>query len=258
METIVPADGPYVIYEGKKLLDLSSCDFLGLSQHPEVKKEAIKYTLKYGVAALTYSTIQHEIEAKLAQYLGKETALLFSCLPALQGLKIADNTYLMGVTGPRGFGSSADLGLVCGALLCTSGAFVAGPKKQLASLSPGVLSFPVLGALSCALSLIPEMDAERKMIHEHKAWLLKQLSPFPTEELRSPRILLKSPQAEAIRQFFLQEQIYLSPCQDQTLCFSMTALHTADDLDLLSQAFKKLAATDLALAMQSLTPTPSK
>lgn len=279
MESIAPVDGPYVLLDGKKLLDFSSCDFLGLSQHPEVKKGAIKYALKYGVGTSPHSTIstpQLEIESKLAHYLGKEKALLFSCEPELhqqleklgativsaengstkaKGLKVNDETFLFGMTGTNGFGSQSD-DMICGSLLCSSGAFVAGTKKQLAELMSGRISFPALGALDCALSFIPEMDAERKMVQKHKSWLIKELSKFSIEELRSPRVILSSKDAELMRQFLLQEQIYLAPSQNQTLYISITALHTPDDLDQLAATLKKLSTTDLALATQSLTPTP--
>ncbi|MGH2637828.1 MAG: hypothetical protein ACRDF4_00850 [Rhabdochlamydiaceae bacterium] len=284
MESNVPIDGPYVLYEGKKFLDFSSCDFLGLTQHPEVKKGAIKYALKYGVGAWAHSIPQSEIETKLAHYLGKESAILFSCkselcaqleklgatilstetddlslLKKAKGLKVADDTFLLGMTGTHGFGSSGGLSHVdalCGSFLCGSGAFIAGSKKYLASFNPSPLSFPALGALDCALSFIPEMETERKLVQKHKSWLIKQLGDFSMTELRSPRLFLSSDEAVAIRQFFLQEQIYLAPSKNQTLYFSMTALHTPDDLEQLAVAFKKFSATDLALAMQSLTPTP--
>lgn len=280
MESIAPVDGPYVVCDGKKLLDFSSCDFLGLAQHPEVKKGAIKYALKYGVGTPTpgtLSTPQLEVEAKLAHYLGKEQALLFASESELQaqleklgvtlfsaeteegkkgkGLKVADETYLLGMIGSNGFGTSGT-DLVCGSFMCGSGAFLAGPKKQLSGLTAGALSFPTLGALDCALVFIPEMEAERKMILKHKAWLLKELGDFSATQLRSPRVVISSKEAVQMRQFLLQEQIYLAPSKDQTLYFSITALHTPDDLDQLAVALKKLSATDLALAMQSLTPTP--
>ena len=277
MESIAPIDGPYVVCEGKKLLDFSSCDFLGLAQHPEVKKGAIKYALKYGVGSAVVSTPQLEVEAKLAHYLGKEQALLFSSESELRaqleklgatlfsaeiedgkkgkGLKVADETYLLGMTGSNGFGTTGT-DLVCGSFMCGTGAFLAGPKKQLSTLTAGSLSFPTLGALDCALIFIPEMEAERKMVLKHKAWLLKQLTDFSITELRSPRVVITSKEAPLMRQFLLQEQIYLAPAKDQTLYFSLTALHTPDDLDQLAVALKKISGTDLALAMQSLTLTP--
>ena len=286
MESIAPTDGPYIIIDGKKLLDFSSCDFLGLAQHPEVKKGAIKYALKYGVGTpplSIQSTPQLEIEAKLAHYLGKESALLFACPTELRaqldklgaspistetadasslkkgkGVKVADDTYLLGMTGARGFGSASELpvDIVCGSLMLGSGAFIAGPKKQLATLTPGQLSYPALGAIDCALSFIPEMEHERKMVLKYKSWLVKLLGDFSIKEMKSPRVILSSQQAEAVRSYFLQEQIYLAPSVNDTLYFAITALHTPDDLDQLSFAVKKLSETDLALSMQELTPTP--
>ncbi len=288
MESITPTDGPYVIYKGKKLLDFSSYDFLGLTQHPEVKKGAIKYALKYGVGTspLSLSSSPHrEIEAKLAHYLGQEAALLFSSQRELQlqlnkldatvistetddlttlkktkGLTIADDTFLIGIEGKNGFGSDLSdvehIDMVCGSLLCGSGAFIAGRKTKVAALTSGALSFPVLGALDSALVFIPEMEAERKLVHNHQAWLVNQLDDFSIRKLRSSRVVLQTNEAETLRQFFIQQQIYLAPSQNKTICFSPTALHTPDDLDQLAAALKKLAATDLALAMQSLTPAP--
>lgn len=251
MESIAPTDGPYIVYEGKKLLSFSSCDFLGLAQHPEVKKGAIKYALKYGVSGGARSAPQKEVEAKLAHYLGKETACLFSATSELENctVKAANHTYLLGITGPHGFETAA--GAICGALLCGSGAFIAGSKKQLSNTVSGAVSFPSLGALDCALSLIPEMEEERKVVQKHRAWLTKLLK----QESPTPLITIQSEKAADIQQFFLQEQIYLAK-EGNTLHFALTALHTPDDLDQLATSFKKFSATDLARSMQSLTPTP--
>lgn len=289
MEFIAPTDGPYVVLEGKKLLDFSSCDFLGLAQHPEVKKGAIKYALKYGVAAHPFSTPQREVESKLAHYLGKESALLFSCTALLRteleqagamvvsteegnlatlkkanGLKVADDTHLFGMAEGNGFRSFSEIShidAICGTLLGGAATFIAGGKKQLAAFRQHAVSFPTLGALDSALSFIPEMDAERKAISKRKVWLtktLKNIRDADIEELVSPRVAVRCEGADDLRQFFLKEQIFVAPAKDQTLYFSITALHTPDDLDQLSDALKKLATTDRALAMQSLTLTPSK
>jgi hypothetical protein len=283
VKSIAPTDGPYVIYEGKKFLDFSSCDFLGLAQHPEVKKSAIKYALKYGVGACDHSTPQKEVESKLARYLNKECAFLFACSLELQtqlekagatvlstetnepsslkktkGFKVADDTYLFGLTGTNGFGSAAELSTtdaICGSLLSGSVTFLAGSKKQLASFIPGALSFPIIGALDCALSFIPEMEVERKTIQKYKTWLTKALGKLSAGQLSSPRVFIKTDHADALRQFFLKEEIYLDPSHSKPY-FSVTVLHTPDDFDQLSTALKKLAATDLALATQSLTLTP--
>lgn len=278
MEAIAQADGPYLLCEGKKLLDFSSYDFLGLAQHPEVKKSSIKYTLKYGVGTppdAISSAPQIEVEGKLAHYLGKEAAILFpsesemrlqleklgatlfstetdelSSVKKNKGLKVADDTFLLGTKEPYGFGSSeafSHFDAVCGLLSCGvggSGAFIAGPKKVMAAFQPSsALCFPAIGALDCALSLIPEMEAERKTVEKNKAWLVKEVEAFSTQPLRSPRIILtfKSKEsADAVRHSFLQEQIYLAPPKNGHLCLSTTALHTPDDLDQLAVALKKL------------------
>ena len=78
---VTPIDGPYLQYQNKRLLDFSSQDFLGLSQHPDIKKSAIKYTLRLGVGTLSpvfESLPQKQIEEKLAQLLGSEKAILFN------------------------------------------------------------------------------------------------------------------------------------------------------------------------------------
>ncbi len=261
MDSIAPVDGPYINLDGKKLLDFSSCDYLGLAQHPEVKKGAIKYALKYGVGALLNSFPQKEVEKKLAQYLNKETALLLTSdidVTALKKTKIKEITDTLGMVGDNGFGSASEGDVVYGALHFGGANFIAGPKKQLASFTAEKISFPALGAIDCALSFIPEMEQERKMVLKHKSWLVKQLSDFSLKEEKMPKAILTSPEADAIRQFLMQEQIYLAPSSSNSLYFAITALHTPDDLDQLSVALKKLSETDLALATQLLTPTPSR
>lgn len=64
-------------------LNFASNDFLALSQHPHVKKNAIKYVLEWGVGVVPYRLTsghlecQKNIEDKLADLVGKESALLF-------------------------------------------------------------------------------------------------------------------------------------------------------------------------------------
>ena len=78
------AQGPEVTIEGRKVIMLGSNNYLGLSYHEHLKKAAIEATQKYGVGCvgsrfLTGNTILHErLEKKLAEFVGKESALLFS------------------------------------------------------------------------------------------------------------------------------------------------------------------------------------
>ena len=293
MEFVSPADGPYVTHQGKKCLDFSSCDFLGLAQHPEVRKAVIKYTLKYGVGippSPLKSSPQQQLEGKLAQFLGAEAALLFpsfdEALHHLKTLKASiissethdlpkkksssltciDDSFMIGITGEHGFGAAAHqsgFDLITGSLangVGCSGAYIAGPKKIVHTLQASQpLSFPALGALDSAFSFIPEMDHEREILAKNFRWLQKLLKEIPAKLLKSPKAVLdlkSAKEAEQIRQFLAQDQIYLAPPCGNTLYIAMTALHTPDDLDQLTVSFKKMSETDLALAIQSLTPTP--
>jgi len=293
MEFVSPADGPYVTHQGKKCLDFSSCDFLGLAQHPEVKKAAIKYTLKYGVgipASPLKSAVQQQLEGKLAQLLGMEAAVLFPSFDEAQhhlkslkasvvssethdlpkkkpsSLTCIDDSFMIGIFGEHGFGAAAHqsgFDLIIGSLangVGCSGAYIAGPKKIVNPMHASQpLSFPALGALDSALSFIPEMDHEREILAKNFRWLQKLLKDIPATMLKSPKAVLEfksSKEAEQIRQFLAQDQIYLAPSSGNTLYIAMTVLHTPDDLDQLTVSFKKMSETDLALAIQSLTPTP--
>ncbi len=294
MEFVSPADGPYITIQGKKCLDFSSCDFLGLAQHPEVKKAAIKYTLKYGVGIPVSplgSAPQQQLEGKLAQFLGTEAAVLFPSFDEaqqfLKTLKAAvisseiqdidakkkstsllciDDSFMFGIAGDQGFGAAAHQAgsnLITGSLAYgagCSGAYIAGPKKHLNGIKAShPLSYPVLGALDSALSFIPEMEQERETLSKNIRWLQKLMKDLPVKMLNSPKALweFKSPkEAEQVRHFLAEDEIYLAPPVANTLYIAMTALHTPDDLDQLTVSLKKMSATDLALAMQSLTPTP--
>lgn len=292
MEFVSPADGPYITNQGKKCLDFSSCDFLGLAQHPEVKKAAIKYTLKYGVGIPVSplgSAAQQQLEGKLAQFLGTEVAILFPSVDEaqeiLKNLKATiistethdipkkkpaflciDDSFMIGITGENGFGAAAHqsgFDLITGSLsngVGCSGAFIAGSKKLVSTMnSSQPLSFPVIGALDSAFSFIPEMEQEREVLAKNCRWLQKLMKDMPAKMLKSPKALLEfksAKEASQVRQFLSDDQIYLAPATGNTLYIAMTALHTPDDLDQLTVSLKKMSETDLALAMQSLTPTP--
>lgn len=296
MEYISPASGPYVLFQGKKWLDFSSCDFLGLSQHPEVKKRSIKYTLKYGVGVPTpplRSAPQQELEEKLAHCLGAEAASLFPSLEdiyqilkhhkviilssesddleqlsdkkSVEGEVVCiDESFTIGVVGHNGFGVAAHKGgLSVGSLAFgagCSGAYMAGPKhfvdQKIASQS---IDFSRLGSINSALDLIPQMDYEREVIKKNHSWLQKYLHELALKKLRSPRVFFEfksKKEAEFCWKLFAEDQIFLAPPEKNKLYIALTALHTPDDLDQLAISIKKLLATDFALSTQSPTPIP--
>jgi len=73
-----------VIINGKKVLMFGSNSYLGLTNHPKIIEAAQNATAKYGTGCAGSRflngtlDIHEELEAKLAQYVGKEGAVLFS------------------------------------------------------------------------------------------------------------------------------------------------------------------------------------
>jgi 8-amino-7-oxononanoate synthase len=73
-----------VIINGKKIIMIGSNNYLGLTSHPQVKRAAIEAVEKYG-SSCTGSRflngtldIHEELERRLAKFMKKETALVFS------------------------------------------------------------------------------------------------------------------------------------------------------------------------------------
>jgi len=77
-------EGPVVEIEGKEVIMAGSNNYLGLTTHPRVKEAAIDAVKKYGTGCsgsryLTGTLDLHiELEEKIADFLNKETVLLFS------------------------------------------------------------------------------------------------------------------------------------------------------------------------------------
>lgn len=76
--------GVEVIVDGKRLLNFSSNDYLGLANHPAVvaafKRGAETYGVGSGASHLVcgHSKSHHRLEEELAEFVGRERALLFS------------------------------------------------------------------------------------------------------------------------------------------------------------------------------------
>jgi 8-amino-7-oxononanoate synthase len=76
--------GTHVVVGGKRLLNFSSNDYLGLANHPSVKNAASEAVQKYGAGSGSARLIcgslkvHHDLETALAQFKGTEAALTFS------------------------------------------------------------------------------------------------------------------------------------------------------------------------------------
>ncbi len=72
------------LINGKKLLSFCSNDYLGLANHPDIKQAFIEATERFGVGSGSahlvngHSQLHHDCEQKLAEFTGRERALLFS------------------------------------------------------------------------------------------------------------------------------------------------------------------------------------
>jgi 8-amino-7-oxononanoate synthase len=81
---IESAQEPEVIMNGKKMIMIGSNNYLGLTNHPKVKEAAIEAIRKYGTGCAGSRflngtlSIHVELEEKLARFMRKEAALVFS------------------------------------------------------------------------------------------------------------------------------------------------------------------------------------
>lgn len=81
---IQESEGPTVMMEGRRVVMAGSNNYLGLTAHPKVKEAAFAALKKYGTSCsgsrfLTGTIDLHiKLEEKIARFMGKEAALLFS------------------------------------------------------------------------------------------------------------------------------------------------------------------------------------
>ena len=78
------AQGVRLTVNGQSLLSFSSNDYLGLANHPDIKKAFINAAEQYGVGSgaahliTGHNQLHHECELRLAEFTGRDRALLFS------------------------------------------------------------------------------------------------------------------------------------------------------------------------------------
>jgi len=77
-------NAPEMIIEGERLLAFNSNDYLGLANHPALKKAFIAGAEKWGVGSGSahlvtgHTAAHHQLEEELAAFTGRDRALLFS------------------------------------------------------------------------------------------------------------------------------------------------------------------------------------
>jgi len=83
-KTIDSPQNPQVVVNDRSLLNFCSNDYLGLANHPEVKNALIAGTQRWGVGSGSahlvggHSSAHDALERELAEFTGRERALLFS------------------------------------------------------------------------------------------------------------------------------------------------------------------------------------
>lgn len=81
---ITENEGPEAICQGQRLIMCGSNNYLGLTTHPKVRQAAVDAIHRFGTSCtgsrFVNGTLElhHQLEHELAEYVGKETALIFS------------------------------------------------------------------------------------------------------------------------------------------------------------------------------------
>src|SRR5260370_9147350 len=76
---------PVCTFDGKKVINLASNNYLGLTTHPKLREAALEATRKYGVGSGAVRTIagtmkiHMELEEKIAHFKNVEACVVFQC-----------------------------------------------------------------------------------------------------------------------------------------------------------------------------------
>jgi 8-amino-7-oxononanoate synthase len=181
---IQESEGPVVKMEGKKVVMAGSNNYLGLTNHPRVKEAARAALEKYGSSCsgsrfLTGTIDLHiEFEEKIAKFMGKEAALLFSTgFQAGQGVifpLVSKGDYIL---------SDRDnhASIVAGNMLCSSihAHVVRYKHNDMADLERRLQQIPedankmiVTDGVFSALGTLVSLDVMKELAKKYKANLL--------------------------------------------------------------------------------------
>jgi 8-amino-7-oxononanoate synthase len=84
VRTVDEADAARIVIDGTSLINFAGNDYLGLAQHPALRSALVRGAIEWGVGATASHLLgghrrEHaRLEAKLAEWTGRERALLFS------------------------------------------------------------------------------------------------------------------------------------------------------------------------------------
>ncbi len=229
---IIPLEEPYILYNDRKMLNFCSSDALCLSHHSELKKNAMKYILQYGVGELSslypegYLDCQRHLEEKLATLLGTETCLLFATkADALHLLTASCPSYLFVESlSKTGTFSSLDISKHPHTILCVDDSYALGTLgiqgMGLAAHHTGVDLILGTFAGGCGSSggYLACSDAMKKSLMQSSVWIPSMPSPAVLGAIDAALDLV--PQMEGERRRLEQRSHYLRH-QLQEIGFSL-------------------------------------
>ncbi|RLD97713.1 MAG: 8-amino-7-oxononanoate synthase, partial [Aquificota bacterium] len=85
LRTIETAQSPRVVLDGREVVLMCSNNYLGLADHPRLRRAAKEAIDRYGTSAVASRlvsgtmTLHEELEAALARFKGTQAALVFNC-----------------------------------------------------------------------------------------------------------------------------------------------------------------------------------
>lgn len=181
---IQESEGPVVMMEGRQVVMAGSNNYLGLTAHPRVKEAARQALEKYGTSCsgsrfLTGTIDLHiKLEHKLAKFMGKESALLFSTgFQAGQGVifpMVGRKDYIL---SDRDNHASIQAGNMLAASLGTQiirykHNDIADLEKQLAKLPEDAGKFVVTDGVFSTFGTVANLDGISEVAKKYGAALL--------------------------------------------------------------------------------------
>ncbi len=218
---IIPLEEPYILYNDQKMLNFCSSDALCLGHNSELKKNAMKYILQYGVGELSasypegYSDCQRQLEEKLARLLGTQTCLLFATkADALHLLTASCPSHLFVESlSKTGVFNSLDISKHPHTMLCVDDSYALGmlgvQGMGLAAHHPGVDLILGTFAGGCGSSggYLACSEAIKKSLTQSSTWA--PLTPPPATLGAIDAALELVPQMEGERRRLEQRSHYL-------------------------------------------------